>query len=49
MAEAQILIVEDDDLQYEIYEEALAAHKLSRVLKRSEALPPVSRNPPSLV
>src|SRR5882757_2643099 len=49
MAEAQILIVEDDDLQYEIYEEALAAHKLSRVLNGSEALTAISRNPPGLL
>ena len=49
MAEAQILIVEDDDLQYEIYEEALSAYKLRRVLNGSEALAAITRNPPGLV
>jgi DNA-binding NtrC family response regulator len=33
-----ILIIEDDDFQYEIYEEALAKYKLSRVLNGTEAL-----------
>ena len=33
-----ILIVEDDDLQYEIYEEALAQYPLIRVKRGSEAL-----------
>ena len=33
-----ILIIEDDDLQYEIYEEALAKYKLIRVTNGSEAL-----------
>lgn len=33
-----ILIIEDDDLQYEIYEEALAQYRLVRVKTGSEAL-----------
>ena len=33
-----ILIIEDDDLQYEIYEEALSAYKLFRARNGSEAL-----------
>lgn len=45
----QILIVEDDDLQYEIYEEALSDYQLTRALNGSEALAKVSQNPPSLL
>ena len=40
-----ILIIEDDDLQYEIYEEALAKYKLFRVKNGSEALAQISRQP----
>ena len=32
MKTATILIIEDDDLQYEIYEDALSDYKLVRVL-----------------
>jgi DNA-binding NtrC family response regulator len=38
MNRATILIVENDDLQYEIYEEALADHELIRVNTGTEAL-----------
>ena len=41
-----ILIVEDDDLQYEIYEEALAAYRLVRVKKGSDALKQIPQDPP---
>ena len=44
-----ILIIEDDDLQYEIYEEALAKYKLLRVKTGSEALARIPRDPPSLL
>jgi DNA-binding NtrC family response regulator len=44
-----ILIVEDDDLQYEIYEEALAKYKLVRVKNGSEALAQIRRDPPHLL
>jgi CheY-like chemotaxis protein len=40
-----ILIVEDDDLQFEIYEEALAKYKLVRVKNGSEALAQIPRQP----
>jgi len=33
-----ILIIEDDDLQYEIYEEALSKYSLVRVTNGIEAL-----------
>ena len=41
-----VLIVEDDDLQYEIYEEALAAYRLVRVKKGSDALKQIPEDPP---
>jgi len=44
-----ILIVEDDDLQYEIYEEALAQYKLIRVANGSGALAQIAKNPPDLL
>ena len=44
-----ILIVEDDDLQYEIYEEALARYALIRVKNGSEALAQISRRPPHVL
>ncbi len=44
-----ILIVEDDDLQYEIYEEALANYKLIRVNNGSEALAEIARHPPNVL
>ncbi len=46
---AKILIVEDDDFQFEIYEEALAAHDLIRVTTGSAALAQIPRNPPDLL
>jgi DNA-binding response OmpR family regulator len=41
-----ILIVEDDDLQYEIYEEALAKYRLIRVKNGTEALAQIPHQPP---
>jgi len=41
-----ILIVEDDDLQYEIYEEALAKYQLIRVKTGTEALARMKSQPP---
>ena len=49
MKEQQILIVEDDDLQYEIYEEALARYKLVRVQTGSEAIAAIATSPPGLL
>ena len=49
MQPATILIIEDDDLQYEIYEEALAKYNLIRVTNGSEALAQIPRNRPDLV
>jgi len=44
-----ILIVEDEDFQYEIYEEALAKYKLVRVKNGSEALAEITRQPPNVL
>src|SRR5579863_2802081 len=49
MASPKILIIEDDDLQYEIYEEALGKYELVRVLNGSQALVAISKNPPNLL
>jgi DNA-binding NtrC family response regulator len=49
MKRSKILIIEDDDLQYEIYEDALAAYELSRVLTGTAAVELASHNPPNLV
>jgi len=45
----RILIIEDDDLQYEIYEEALGKHQLARATQASAALKTVAANPPNLI
>jgi DNA-binding NtrC family response regulator len=49
MQEANILIVEDDDLQYEIYEETLSKYNLTRVLNGSQALAIIAKYPPNLL
>jgi DNA-binding NtrC family response regulator len=43
------LIIEDDDFQYEIYEEALADYDLTRIKTCSEVMPSLSRTPPDLI
>ena len=49
MKQHRILIIEDDDLQYEIYEEALSKYQLIRVLSGSDALDMIPKNPPDLI
>jgi DNA-binding NtrC family response regulator len=49
MNKPRILIVEDDDLQYEIYEDALADYDLVRATTASEALRSVRQKPPNLI
>jgi DNA-binding NtrC family response regulator len=44
-----ILVIEDDDLQYEIYEEALGLYELARATTASEALALIPQAPPDLV
>ena len=46
---ATILIVEDDDLQYEIYEEALAKYQLVRVNNGSQAIAQIPRRRPDVL
>src|SRR5262245_20666371 len=49
MKSATIMIVEDDDLQYEIYEESLGTYRLVRVKNGSEALDEITRTLPSVL
>jgi DNA-binding response OmpR family regulator len=49
MKPTRILIVEDDDLQYEIYEEALSDYQLERVHAASAALASIGKDPPDLI
>lgn len=49
MNKPRILIVEDDDLQYEIYEDALTGYELSRVCTGGEALSAIARQAPDLI
>jgi DNA-binding NtrC family response regulator len=44
-----ILIIEDDDFQYEIYEEALAKYQLVRVRNGTEALAQIPRARPDVL
>ncbi len=44
-----ILIIEDDDLQYEIYEEALADYQLTRAMTGTAAVAGIARQPPDVV
>ena len=46
---AHILIIEDDDLQYEIYEETLGQYRLTRATKCSDALRNLPGDPPNLL
>jgi DNA-binding NtrC family response regulator len=45
----RILIIEDDDLQYEIYEEALSDYELVRSRSGTHALARIPKTPPDLV
>jgi DNA-binding NtrC family response regulator len=44
-----ILVIEDDDLQHEIYEEALSDYRRTRVLTASEALKIIPKDPPDVI
>jgi phosphoserine phosphatase RsbU/P len=46
---ARILIVEDDDFQVELYEEALKAYQVIRVTTGSEALQSIARTLPDVI
>ncbi|HZR21867.1 MAG TPA: response regulator [Verrucomicrobiae bacterium] len=49
MKQATILIIEDDDLQYEIYEEALEKYNLARVTTGSDALARIAQHRPDVL
>lgn len=49
MEPVSILIVEDEDFQDEIYEEALAHYRLIRALNGSQALAAITKDPPALL
>src|SRR2546422_219892 len=49
MNSPRLLIIEDDDLQYEIYEEALRKYQLVRTATASEALRTLAQSPPDLI
>jgi DNA-binding NtrC family response regulator len=49
MNPALILVIEDEDLQYEIYEEALASYRLLRVKTVTAALREISKAAPDLI
>jgi DNA-binding NtrC family response regulator len=49
MNDLRILIVEDDDLQYEIYEESLSQYQLFRASTGSDALKSIARVRPDLI
>jgi DNA-binding NtrC family response regulator len=45
----EILIIEDDDLQFEVYEDALPDYELKRAKTGSEALAMMASHPPRLI
>jgi len=49
MTRKRILVIEDDDLQYEIYEEALSDYDLTRAKTGSAALTCVSKQRPDVI
>ncbi len=49
MQKATILVIEDDDLQYEIYEDALAKYRLIRVTSGSDALAAIATQRPDVL
>jgi len=49
MNKPRILIVEDDDFQYEIYEDALSDYEVVRATTGSQALQSVRQRPPNLI
>ncbi len=49
MNKTRILVIEDDDLQYELYEDALSDCELLRVTTGSDALAIAAQQPPNLI
>ncbi|MGV3773181.1 MAG: response regulator [Verrucomicrobiales bacterium] len=48
-AKPTIMVIEDDDLQYELYEDALSGYELTRVKSGSEALHLAAQRTPNLI
>jgi two-component system, response regulator, stage 0 sporulation protein F len=49
MTEITILIIEDDDFQYEIYEDTLSEYRLLRTTNGTAALAMIKKHPPNLI
>ena len=49
MNKPRVLIIEDDDLQYELYEDALSDFELARALNGADALDTAARQPPNAI
>lgn len=49
MNKPRVLIIEDDDLQYELYEDALEEFELARARSGSEALENAAKQPPNAI
>lgn len=49
MEQKRILVIEDDDLQYELYEEALTDYELTRTTTGSRALTSLAKKRPDLI
>src|SRR5450759_3483586 len=49
LTEITILIIEDDDFQYEIYEDALSEYRLIRTTNGTAALAMIKKHPPNLI
>jgi DNA-binding NtrC family response regulator len=49
MDKAKLLIIEDEDFQYEIYEDALSDYQLIRAKTASEALKSIQKDIPNLI
>jgi DNA-binding NtrC family response regulator len=49
MTAPHILIIEDDDFQYEIYEETLSQYRLTRAFSGTDALEKLTHDTPSLL
>jgi DNA-binding NtrC family response regulator len=49
MAKPYILVVEDDDLQFEVYEDALSDYEIQRVTTGSDALASIAAKQPNLI
>ena len=49
MKTPHLLLIEDDDLQYEIYEETLSQYRLTRAINGTEALRQLAADPPAVI